>query len=151
MPESAKNLAVELTNGDRHELALASSAFLFLRDKGAAKGVEPVLLGDSETIEVSDSTQELSAENQTIHFRTAHASSVATLEDGLFLGQRLSVKCESLGTGGDTLTLTSATGIEDAGGSALTSIDFDAADEFVILDWIGDAWRVVYATATETA
>ncbi|MFP4541949.1 MAG: hypothetical protein ACLFR7_09990 [Opitutales bacterium] len=150
MSDSTKKLAVEFTHGVRRELAFVASAFLFFKTD-AENGLEPVLLGETAPIEVSDTTQELSAEAQTINVRTAAAASVATLADGLFLGQRLAVRLDALGTAGDALTLTSDTGIEDAAGDALASLGFDEAEEFAILDWVGDAWRVVNATATETA
>jgi len=147
---STKKIAVEFTDGKRVLLPLIAGSFLFLKPGTGGEIVEPVLLGSSEVVTVDDTTQELSAENQTINFRTAAVASVATLEDGLYLGQRLAIKCKAR-SGADTLVLTSATGINDASGSALTSLDFDDDGEFAILDWLGDAWQVVNATCTETA
>lgn len=143
---------IEFNNGHRRSLTLAGNALLFFSAAAATAEIpaEPILLGDSEVISVSDTTQELPATHQTIHFATAAAASVATLADGLFLGQRLAVQCSALGAGGQALTLTSASGIVNASQSALTNLVFDAADEFAILDWNGEAWQVVNATCTET-
>lgn len=151
-----KKLAIEFTGGIRRELTIAGNALLFLSaaasgEKGPELPAEPILLGNSEVIEVTDETQELSARHLQVNIRTGAAASVATLEDGLYIGQHLTVYCKALGTGGDALTLTSATGIVDASQSALTSLDFNAADEFALLVWNGEAWQVINATAAETA
>lgn len=37
----------------------------------------------------------------------------------------------------------------NASGTQLTNLDLDAADEFVLLEWNGSKWQIVYANATE--
>lgn len=141
-----KQLAIEFTNGVRRQLTLAANSFLFL---GA--DLEPVLISASpDVVTVSDTTQELSSLALVRRFRTGHAASVATLADGLYVGQRLTLS-GTLGTAGDALTVTSATGLlKLSDSSALTSLDFDADDEFAVLEWRPTGWQVVATDATET-
>ena len=37
----------------------------------------------------------------------------------------------------------------NAAGTTLTNLDMDAAAEFVLLEWNGTKWQIVYANATE--
>lgn len=141
-----KKLAIEFTNGERKELVLQGNSVLFIDNAG-----EPKLLSDSpDIIIVDDTTQELAVEALVIRVSTGAVASVATIADGLYLGQQVAVKLVSL-SGVDTLVLTSATGLRKlSDGTALTSLGFNAANEYAVLRWTSTGWQVVDVTATET-
>lgn len=142
-----KKLAVEFTNGERKELPLQGNAALFIGNDG-----EPKLFSDSpDIVETSDATQELAVDDLVRRVSTTAAASVATIADGLYIGQRITVLVDGL-LDASTLVLTSATGIlKVSDSSELTSLDFDTESEYATLEWTPGGWQIVRTSATETA
>lgn len=103
----------------------------------------------AETITVNDTTQEISLGVYHTQCETDHASSVASLADGTIPGQRKLITVTTLGTAGDELAL-DATNIHNASGTQATGVTFDAADEYLLIEWTGAEWQEVYGTATIT-
>lgn len=100
-----------------------------------------------QDITVNNVTQVISITAFHTSFTTTHASSVASLADGSYPGQRKLITCEALGTGGDTLALAHAN-IINASGTQATGVVFDAATEFLLVEWTGAKWKAVHTTAT---
>lgn len=100
-----------------------------------------------ETINVSATTQEVSTSPFHTQMVTTAAASVASLADGTYAGQRKLITLKTLGTGGDEVAL-DETNIHNASGVQATGVTFDAADEFLLVEWTGVEWQAVYSTAT---
>lgn len=101
----------------------------------------------TESITVSDTTQEISLSEYETKMTTSHASSLASLANGAIPGQRKLITLDTLGTAGDELAL-AATNIHNAAGTQATGVTFDAADEFLLAEWTGSEWQEIYGTAT---
>lgn len=104
-----------------------------------------------EEITVNATTQAIDVSVYQTKATTAAAASVATLPAGTFPGQRKVITLAELGTGGDTLVVTPGAGVtwKVVAGTALTSLTFDAAGEYALIEWNGAAWKNVVTTATE--
>lgn len=102
-----------------------------------------------ETISVSATTQEIGTSPFHTQAETTAAASVASLANGTYAGQRKLITLATLGTGGDVLTL-DETNIHNAAGTQATGVTFDAADEFLLVEWTGTEWQEVHGTATIT-
>lgn len=100
-----------------------------------------------EDITVSDTTQEIGTTPFHTQATTSHASSVASLADGDYVGQRKLITLDALGTAGDELALDEAN-IHNSSGTQATGVTFDAANEFLLVEWTGVEWQEVYGTAT---
>lgn len=103
-----------------------------------------------DEIIVTNTTQALRVDTYQTRFTTGHANSVATLPAGLFPGQRKVVTCTALGAGGQELVLTPGAGVTwTTGANNVVSNTFDAADEFLLVEWNGAKWVTLNGTATE--
>lgn len=100
-----------------------------------------------ETIDVSATTQVIATSPFHTQMVTTAAASVASLADGTYAGQRKLITLKTLGTGGDTLAL-DETNIHNAAGVQATGVTFDAATEFLLVEWTGVEWQAVHTTAT---
>ena len=117
---------------------------------GNVAGVQALIdayVATGDTISVSDTTQVIPAFPYHTQAETTHADSVASLADGEYVGQRKLITLITLGEVGDDLTL-SPTNIHNASGTQATSVVFDAADEFLLVEWTGVEWQAIYTTAT---
>lgn len=109
-------------------------------------------LGGIESITVNATTQQIAMDVYQTKMTTAAASSVATLPAGAFPGQRKVITLAALGAGGQTLALTPHAGVTwkaSNGTDNTVSNTFDAADEFLLVEWDGAAWATLKTTATE--
>lgn len=104
-------------------------------------------ISGEEAITVDDTTQEITQDYYNTKMTTAHASSVASIGDGHTVGQRKLITLETLGTAGDEVAL-DPDNIHNASGTQATGVTFDAADEFLLLEWTGAEWQEIYGTAT---
>lgn len=104
------------------EIVLDLKPYQSLLTTGGTQGSEDVSLGDG----------------------TASADNAAAV-----IGQRKLVYLAVLGDTGDVAALDFAN-IVDTDGAALQAAELDAADEWVLVEWNGAAWQVVYHNATIT-
>lgn len=142
-----KKLAIEFTNGERKELLLQGNAALFIGNDG-----EPKLFSDfPDIVEVSATTKVLAVNDLVRRVKITALASVATIADGLYIGQRITVLIDGL-LASSALTLTSATDIlASADSAALDDLIFDANGEYATLEWTPVGWQVIRGTATQTA
>lgn len=104
-----------------------------------------------EEITVNNVTQAISVDTYETRATTAHASSVATLPAGAFIGQRKSIVLAALGAGGQSLALTPAGGVtwkQADGSTACASVTFSAANKYLLVEWNGARWTNIATDAT---
>lgn len=104
-------------------------------------------VGTGETIDVSATTQVIATSPFHTQMVTTAAASVVSLANGTYAGQRKLITLKTLGTGGDEVALAPAN-IHNAAGTQATGVTFDAATEFLLVEWTGVEWQAVYTTAT---
>jgi hypothetical protein len=66
---------------------------------------------------------------------------------GAVVGQRKLVTLGTRTDGSDVVNLDHAN-IHNASGTQCTNVDLDAANEFVLVEWTGSEWQIIYANAT---
>ena len=66
---------------------------------------------------------------------------------GEVIGTRKLIVLGTRTDGSDVVSLDHAN-IVNASGTQTTNVDLDAADEFVLLEWNGSKWQIVYSDAT---
>ena len=67
---------------------------------------------------------------------------------GARVGERKLITLAVRTDGSDVVNLDHANCV-NATGTTLTNLDMDAAGEFVLLEWNGTKWQIIYADATE--
>lgn len=104
-----------------------------------------------EEITVNATTQDIAVDVYETRFTTGAASSVAKLPAGAYIGQRKVIKCKALGTAGDALVLTPASGVtwkQSDGTTACASVTFSAANKYLLVEWNGARWTNIATDGT---
>ena len=72
-----------------------------------------------------------------------------SIANGTIIGERKLLILKTLGESADSVTLAHAN-VVNASGTAATGVTFDAANEFLLIEWNGTKWQAIYTTATIT-
>lgn len=67
-----------------------------------------------------------------------------TLADGKVIGERWALKISATLAGSNDLTITVTNGIQADGTTALASIVIDDVNNFCLLEWTGEVWKLIY-------
>ncbi|HPP02728.1 MAG TPA: hypothetical protein PLX83_19250 [bacterium] len=82
--------------------------------------------------------------------QTLSANATYTLENGTFVGQRKGFFCSGAQTTNDLL-VTVTSGIQADDSTAMVSFSVDDANELIIVEWVGDKWKILHKTGATVA
>lgn len=108
-------------------------------------------LAGYDELAVNNVSQAMPLDAYQTRVTTGHAASVGTLPAGEFPGQRKVITLQALGSAGQTFALTPGAGVtwkQADGATACASVTFDAANEYLLVEWNGARWTNVSTNAT---
>lgn len=68
---------------------------------------------------------------------------------GAVIGERHLIELTTRTNASDVVNLDHLN-VHNAAGTALTNLDMDAEGEFVLVEWTGSEWQIIYSDATES-
>lgn len=111
----------------------------------------PTIINESEAVTTGATSKAADTTvYQTVLTTGATAGAEAlTIANGTIPGQRKLLTLETLGGVGDSVAVAFAN-VVNAAGTQATGVVLDAAGEYLLLEWTGAKWKVIYGTATVT-
>lgn len=122
---------------------LSASKMPFQRSvERAGLMVENITTNDTDTLPVDVEVYETK-----IQTAGSESAEMISIPDGTVVGQRKLITVTAIGAAGTAVGV-AFTNIVNASAVQLTGCSMDADDEFLLLEWNGSKWQVVYSAAT---